>query len=97
MSLDDFEFKQTMYLGHQVSGLHEFFKEISKLGFKDAEDYALLECMKGFFPGFKETIEGFQAIIELTGMATFLKHTKELTRLAMIIGQTGAGRKYGES
>jgi len=96
MSFDDFEFKKTIYLGNKVANKHKFFQEIAKLGFEDAEDYAFLECMKAFFPEAKTLLEGFQAITDLTGMANFLKNTKEITRLALILGITEEVKAYGE-
>lgn len=87
MSFRD-EFKHMLSLGRELSEVHPFFKEIAMLGHKDAEDYALLEVMKGFFPDNEAIIEGFQEITQLVGYATFLKECKEITRLTLALGDT---------
>jgi len=76
-----------IYLGGKVSQKHPLFKRIAKLGYEDAETYALLE----FFEWWDKNQDAnlmtvIKKIIEMQGMAHFLKNTKELTRLSMILG-----------
>ena len=94
--LSDFEFKQKVYKSEQVADMHTFFKVIAKLGNTDAETYAYLEYMKAMFGLKKDTfIDGLQELVNYVGMAHFLQHTKELTRLGLITGTGFKSKKYG--
>ncbi len=95
MSLDFDTFKKTIFLGDKVSNKHPFFKEIAKLGFAEAEDYALLEVLKALYPENEQFLNAMQGMVEITGMATFLKYTAEITRLSLILGDIPKARAYG--
>ena len=91
----DIDFVQRLYLGGRVSQEHDLFKKIAKLGYEDAETYALLE----FFEWYDKHDEAdlmtvTKTLIEFLGMARFLPYTKELTRLSMILGDTRQKRKW---
>lgn len=92
---DDIAFAERLYLGGRISHTHPLFKKISKLGYEEAETYALLE----FFEWWDKHQDAdlmtvTKKIIELYGMARFLPHTKELTRLSMILGDTRKRKKW---
>ena len=92
---DDIAFAERLYLGGRISHKHELFKVISKLGYEEAETYAILE----FFTWYEkhedaDVMTVTKKIIELLGMARFLPHTKELTRLSMILGDTRKRKKW---
>jgi len=92
---EDIAFAERLYLGGRISHKHQLFKTISKLGYEEAETYAILE----FFEWVDKNQEAdlmvvTKKIIELLGMARFLPHTKELTRLSMILGDTRKRKKW---
>lgn len=94
-NISDFEFKHTIFLGGKISSKeeHKAFKILAKLGFKDAETMAFFLWLNEL----DEEISFADAMIKLTelmGMAHFLPHTKELTRLSMILGDTGVKEQY---
>ena len=59
-----------------------YYKNLAKWYFKNGEDADALTIL--------------QKYIELTGMAEFLTHTTEITRLSMILGDSKDVRDYGE-
>lgn len=87
---DPLEYQQRVFLGSLISKKHTFFKIIAKLGYEDAEYYSALEFWIWLDTHYKTTTleEQLQKGIELLGMAHFLRNTKELTRLSMILGDT---------
>lgn len=92
---DDIAFAERLYLGGRISHTLPLFKKISKLGYEEAETYALLE----FFDWWDKNQEAdimtvTKNIVEFLGMARFLPHTKELTRLSMILGDTRKKKKW---
>lgn len=92
---DDIAFAERLYLGGRISQKHELFKKISKLGYEEAETYAILEFFE--WSGKHQDADLMtitKKIIELLGMARFLPHTKELTRLSMILGDTRKRKKW---
>jgi len=85
----DFEFAQRLYLGGRISHTHKVFKDLAKLGYEEAEMYAMLIFWDWLNNnGDKSLEEQMKKAVELLGMAHFLPHTKELTRLSMILGDT---------
>lgn len=87
--LSDLEFAQRLYLGGRISDKHQLFKELSKLGYEEAEMYAMLEYWEWLNKNGDKSLEDqMKKAVELLGMARFLPHTKELTRLSMILGDT---------
>lgn len=92
---DILEFKRLIFLGGRISDKHKFFKEISKLGYDDARQYALLKFWIWFDKNEKASVEKtYEKYLELHGMAEFLPTTKELTRLSMILGETVKEEDY---
>jgi len=92
---DDIAFAERLYLGGRISHTHPLFKTISKLGYEEAETYALLEFFEWWDKNQDvDLMVVIKKIIELLGMARFLPHTKELTRLSMILGDTRKRKKW---
>jgi len=92
---DDIAFAERLYLGGRISHTHPLFKKISKLGYEEAETYALLEFFDWYDKNPKaDLMTVTKQLIELLGMARFLPHTKELTRLSMILGDTRKRKKW---
>lgn len=89
MSLDNFDFKQTIFLGERVSKMHPYFRDISKLGFEEAEQYSILRFIRWLNKNGDASLEDvLERALEYIGMAKFLRNTKEITRLSLILGDT---------
>jgi len=84
---DMLDYEDKVFLGGRISKKHKIFQTLARLGFKEAEDYALLKFVRWIEDNPDASIWEIleQAILHL-GQARMLQHTKELTRLAMIIG-----------
>ena len=92
---DDLGFAERLYLGGRISHKHELFKALSKLGYEEAETYSILEFFEWCNKNPKaDLMMVTKTMIEYLGMARFLPHTKELTRLSMILGDTRKRKKW---
>jgi len=93
---DILDFKRMTFLGGRISDKETLFKTLAKLGYEEAEMYAMLE----FYKWFEKQPEDFDVILvaqkyyETVGMARVLPTFKELTKLAMILGDTRDIRSF---
>jgi dissimilatory sulfite reductase (desulfoviridin) alpha/beta subunit len=94
-SVDPLDAGTQIYLGGKVSQKHILFKMLAKLGYDEAEQYAALLYFEWLDKNQdKPLLEQVKKLIELMGMAHFLPHTKELTRLSMILGDFHKRKKW---
>lgn len=86
-AIDPIEFKRMLLLGAQVSKKIPEFARLASLGYKTAATYSFFMWLEWLDKKPDATFEqAIMKLIELQGMAEFLVHSKELTRLSMIIG-----------
>lgn len=93
--MDYLDFKRMLFLGGRISNKEKLFQTLAKLGYEEADMYALLEFYKWFEkqPDF-DVIKVAQKYFELFGMARLMPTLKELTRISMILGDTTDLRSY---
>jgi len=89
--------KRQIFLGGKVSKKIPFFEEVAPLGYDYAEQLAALRFWQWIKQNRKATVEEkLEKAIKLLGKADFLRNTKELTRLSMILGDTTRREEYEE-
>jgi len=96
-SRGSYEDQEKSYLGGRISSSKDLsiFKTLARLGYDEAEEYALLEFFKWFVVSPEATIEEImQKGIEFIGQARFMRLTTELTKLSMILGHAKKERDY---
>lgn len=97
MSWDDWDVRQTTYLGGQISKRkeHKLFKILAKLGPAEAETEAFLDWLEWMANNPKaDLMTLMRKLNEKIGMAHMLKYSKELTRLSMILGDMSKMEDY---
>lgn len=95
--MDVLDFRRMLFLGGRISNKEELFKTLAKLGYEEAEQYALLEFFKWFQAQDLEKVDAVdiaQKYYELVGMARLMPTLKELTRISMILGDTTDLRSF---
>lgn len=93
------EYDEQDYLGGRISNKHPLYQELAKLGYEEAEQLAGIKFIEWFLSdeGFdSDPFQILSKLVEFVGMATFLRHTRELTKLSMILGYAPREEKYGE-
>lgn len=83
------KFDEQDYLGGRISTEHPLFKELAMLGYEEAEQLAGVKFLEWFLSDEgrdSDPIATLAKLIEFVGMATFLRNTRELTKLSMILG-----------
>jgi len=93
--------KRQIFLGGKVSKKIPFFEEISPLGYDYAEQLAALRFWQWIKQNRKDgkkvsVEEKLEKAIKLLGKADFLRNTKELTRLSMILSDTTKREEFEE-
>lgn len=91
------DFQEISWLGGRISSSKDLkiFKTLARLGYDEAEEYALLEFFKWFIANPEaDILEILQKGIELIGMSRFMRLTTELTKLSMILGSVKKERDY---
>lgn len=84
-----FDFREWVGLGGRVSEKHELFKDLAMLGYDECEMFAMLDFIEWFANNPDATIEQcMKEGIKRIGMARLMPHTKELTKLSMMLGDT---------
>lgn len=89
--------KRQIFLGGKVSKKLTFFEEISPLGYDEAAQLAALKFWQWLKKNRTKSVEEkIEQVLKLTGMASFMRNTKELTRLSMILSDTTKREDYEE-
>ena len=95
--MDVLDFRRMLFIGGRISNEQELFKIFAKLGYEEAEQYALLEFFKWFIAQDLEKVDAVdiaQKYYEFFGMARVMPTLKELTRISMILGDTTDLRSF---
>lgn len=95
--MDVLDFRKMLFIGGRISHDQTLFKTLAKLGYEEAEQYALLEFFKWFQAQDLEKVDAVdiaQKYYELFGMARLMPTLKELTRISMILGDTTDLRSF---
>lgn len=88
-------FEQQDFLGGRVSNKHAIFKVLSRLGYEEAEQYAILEFLEWFLVNPEaDLMMVLKKATEYVGMGRFMPLTQELTKLSMILGYARKTRDY---
>jgi len=94
---DLLELKRQIFLGGKVSKKIPFFKKIAALGYDEAEQIAALEFYRWLLKHRDaDILVKLDKAITLRGQANFLRNSKELTRLSMILSDTTKREEYKE-
>ena len=84
----DFGIAQSILLGGKISAKHKAFQVIARMSPDYADVYMfLIKILPNIEKG-KDPLELALEIIETFGMVDFVRNTTEITRLAMILGDT---------
>jgi len=94
--MDALDFRKMLFLGGRISNKEKLFKIFAKLGYEEAESYAILEFFKWFLAQDDkvDAVEIAQKYYEIVGMARVMPTLKELTRISMILGDTTDLRSF---